>query len=325
MPGHAARGSSPSRRSAAAVRIAARHQGRPAARQGPQRDDRRPAWPPPPRPRRPASTRAPARAAGAARPAPATTCTTCPAERSQPTARRLRPEVADVPAVAHRPVHVAEHAAGQRGVEELRPVVRRRPPRAAAAGPRDPGRPGSTATAQHTVVSAVSRVAAASDHRSIRATPSRNGPVPSRQTRTARIATPPSSRSVGHQPRLMRATSARTRESRAEVAGQPGSVARRSRAARRQRRRSSASVEPATQRGGERRRVVRRHEQAGPAAAGTTAEGLRQAADVRRDDRQPARQRLGDDHAVGLGARGQHQQVRRRRRRRRARRRCAGR
>ena len=54
-----------------------------------------------------------------------TACTTCPADRSQATARSPRPTSLDVAAVAIPAVDVAHDAAGQRDVEELRPVVRR--------------------------------------------------------------------------------------------------------------------------------------------------------------------------------------------------------
>ena len=46
--------------------------------------------------------------------------------------------------------------------------------------------------------------------------------------------------------------------------------------------------------------------------AGHTAECLRQPTDVGHDHRDPSSQRLDDDHAVGLGARGQHKEVGRR-------------
>ena len=54
-----------------------------------------------------------------------TTCTTCPAERSQATARSPRPTSLDVATVADPAVDVAHDPAGQRDVEEQRPVVRR--------------------------------------------------------------------------------------------------------------------------------------------------------------------------------------------------------
>ena len=70
-----------------------------------------------------------------------------PGDGPQPAA-----DVADVAAVADAAVHVAEHAARQRGVEELRPVVRR--DRRRASGRSTP-RPRATRLhrqAQHTVV-----------------------------------------------------------------------------------------------------------------------------------------------------------------------------
>ena len=69
-------------------------------------------------------------------------------------------------------------------------------------------------------------------------------------------------------------------------------------------------AEPGPERGGERRRVAGRDQQARPGPVGAVTEGLRQPADLGRDDRQATGQRLGDDHAVRLGARRQHQQVR---------------
>ena len=69
-------------------------------------------------------------------------------------------------------------------------------------------------------------------------------------------------------------------------------------------------TEPATQRLPESLRVAGRDQQAGPAAVGCVAESLRYATDLPGDDRKTAGKRLGDDHAVGLRARGQHQDVR---------------
>ena len=57
--------------------------------------------------------------------AASTTWTTCPDVRSHTTAPAPRPRDAGLAAVPDGAVHVAEHAAGQRGVEELRAVVRR--------------------------------------------------------------------------------------------------------------------------------------------------------------------------------------------------------
>ena len=69
--------------------------------------------------------------------------------------------------------------------------------------------------------------------------------------------------------------------------------------------------EPGPERGAERGRVVGRDEQPRPGAVGAVTEGLRHPADLGRDDRQAAGERLGDDHAVRLRARREHQQVRR--------------
>ena len=83
--------------------------------------------------------------------------------------------------------------------------------------------------------------------------------------------------------------------------------------------------QPAAQRGRQRSAVTGRHQEAGPAAIARPAQSLRQPADRRRDDRQSARQSLGDHHAVRLGVRGEHQHVGRWRTRGRGRRRSAGR
>ena len=101
------------------------------------------------------------------------------------------------------------------------------------------------------------------------------------------------------------AASVSTPATSAVVSSHPRSDARRSRAARRRRSRSSALAEPAPQRGAEGRRVAR----AGPAARAAVPERLAHAADVGGEHRQAAGQRLGDDHAVGLRARGEHEQV----------------
>jgi hypothetical protein len=68
--------------------------------------------------------------------------------------------------------------------------------------------------------------------------------------------------------------------------------------------------EPAPQRGAEGRRVAGRDEQARPGSVRSVPEGLGHAADLGGEDRQPARQGLGDHHPVGLAARGEHEQVR---------------
>ena len=105
-----------------------------------------------------------------------------------------------------------------------------------------------------------------------------------------------------------RAAPARTPAITDVVADQPASDARRSRAARAAGPQLGVA-EPGAQRAAERRRVVRRHQQARPRAVGAVAEGLRYPAHLGGDDRKAAGQGLGDDHAVRLGARRQHQQV----------------
>ena len=68
-------------------------------------------------------------------------------------------------------------------------------------------------------------------------------------------------------------------------------------------------AEPGPKRCAERGRVAGRDEKAGARPVGAVTEGLRHAADLGCHDRQAAGQRLGDDHAVRLGAGRQHQQV----------------
>ena len=94
------------------------------------------------------------------------------------------------------------------------------------------------------------------------------------------------------------------------MADHPASDARRSRAARRNRSRRSASPSQARSAAPSAAGSSGGTSRPGPDAVGGVTEGLRHAADVGRDDRQATRQRLGHDHAVGLGARRQHQQVR---------------
>ena len=101
------------------------------------------------------------------------------------------------------------------------------------------------------------------------------------------------------------ATSVSTAATSAVVSSHPRSDVRRSRAARRRRARSSAS--PSQRRS------------AAPRAAGSPGgtsspappcpRASRHAADVGGEHRQAAGQGLGDDHAVGLRARGEHEQV----------------
>ena len=105
-------------------------------------------------------------------------------------------------------------------------------------------------------------------------------------------------------------TPARTSATADAVAAHGRSVARRSRAARRSRSRSSASSSQARS--------------AAPRAAGSPGgtsspgrvpsspmpERLGHSADLGGEDRHAAGQRLGDDHAVRLGVRGEHEQVR---------------
>ncbi len=203
--------------------------------------------------------------------------------------------------------------------------------------------------------------AAASDHASTRRSPSRNGPVPRRQTTTPRTPAPASGRAQTHQVRVIpapdllacaaeaaaragpcsvpvcvlgyarrgvpgspgRARSARGAATTA-VTGRPrpgrgrprltsatirAGCVRRCSAARRNRCRSpgsasqrrSAAARAAGSSGGT--------SKPGSAAVAGTTERAGQAADICRDDREPARERLGDDHPVRLGAGRQHEGV----------------
>ena len=120
-----------------------------------------------------------------------------PARPGRPSAPRRRPAAPRPRSPTSRPcrtaaVHVAEHAAGQRRVEELRAVVRgdrgaQRQLDAEPAGDQAPP-PGAAHRGQHRDAG---RRRPARRPSTVR-TPSRNGPVPSRQTSTARIAAPPS-------------------------------------------------------------------------------------------------------------------------------------
>ena len=146
-------------------------------------------------------------------------------------------------------------------------------------------------------------------------------PVAGRRRRSVRDEIAGPGRSVGRlaevepsgaHPDLLdrhRAAPARTPDSTDVVVDQRESDARRSRAARRNRRRRSASPSQARSAapsatgspGGTRR--------PGACPVGAVTEGLRHTPDLGCHDRQATGQRLGDDHAVRLGAGRQHQQV----------------
>ncbi len=69
-------------------------------------------------------------------------------------------------------------------------------------------------------------------------------------------------------------------------------------------------AQPTRERGGERGRVTRRDEQTWTAPVSRVTESVRQPTDGRRDHRQATRERLGDDHPVGLAERRDHEHVR---------------
>ena len=349
-PTQARRASSPARRSArgAPGPGPARGRGRAGSESArpPQPDAQR-------SPARPASTPAPATGRRTARSARAPACTICPATRSQPTARSPRPTSPASPTVLEPAVHVAQHAAGQRGVEELRSVVGgdRGAQRHDDAEPtRNQPPPPGRAHGGHDGDSRGRDQRPAADHpESVQ-----KGPVPSRQTTTARIAPPPSRRAQAHTarssgrrpPRSCRSTiPGGPADARAGV-GQPshrqvrvspsigfigspaatnGAALWRSgpwswpsrttwfgapRAAARSRSRSSASRS-------QRSSAMLR---APASSAGRAGPGVGRPACDRAPPaphRPPSRctgsaagQGLGDHHAVGLGARREHQQVR---------------
>ena len=70
-------------------------------------------------------------------------------------------------------------------------------------------------------------------------------------------------------------------------------------------------LEPAPERVASAPESSGRNEQTGPGSVGAVAQSLRHAADLGGDDRKPARERLGNDHPVALGARREDEHVRR--------------
>ena len=270
--------------------------------------------------------------------------------------RRPRPTSPTVAAVPDAAVHVAEHAAGQRRVEELRAVVGGE--RAPATGARRRAAPATSRQrhAQHTVVtSGDDRTRPTSARPSVARSPSTNGPAPSARRRARRGSrrrpaarpAPPrcvdadsdgvdlrawrgrhADRSYGRRGRRVHArpsgrhagehaaTAALSRPSRQRRPPRPG----------RRRSRARRAGSPSQRRSAAARAPGRPAAPAGRAAARRRRGRAPRARRRRRvaEHRQAAGQRLGDDHAVGLGARGEDEQVGRRRRRRRARRRRAG-
>ncbi len=196
-----------------------------------------------------------------------------PGDRAQTAAH-----VARVAAVPHPAVHVAEHAAGQRRVEELRAVVGGDRRRAAGRRRRDRGRPGSTAR-RSTPWSARAIAGGRRQRPTRRPCGGRRGTGRCRPARRARRGSrrPPAGAPTATTVRLIplsallggaaygwpaqcgahlrfdtqatarrftgdhAATSVSTRQIRSAVAAQPGSARRRSPAACRSRRRSSGS------------------------------------------------------------------------------------
>ncbi len=193
-------------------------------------------------------------------------------------------------------VHVADDPAGQRGVEELRAVVR------TDGGPQrhlDPEPAGDPLPAPRAAQRrhGGDRERRGQRHRADRAhgVDERLRPDPPHDHGEDRCA------ADNAQPPHRDASSASATS--ATVRSHPVRVVRRARAAARCSARCSRVGEPPAQRAGERVRVARRHQHPG------AAERLAHPADVARDDRHPAGQRLGHDHPVGLRPRGEHEQV----------------
>ena len=257
---------------------------------------------------------APATAGRAARSAVSTDLDDLPGDALPGDRAQAAADVADVATVPHPAVHVAEHAAGQRGVEELRAVVRRDRRRAAATSRRDRARPGVHRQAQQTVVTRGDRRRPPrSGPALIERSPSRNGPVPSRQTRTARIASataesgsPP--RTLAHG-RFIEPPPVSTRAIWPAVRSQPVKVPPAQPRSRAQPPAQLGVDQPAAQRGRERRGVSGATSRPGrcPSGAQPSASGTPPTAVAMTGS--PSRQRLGHDHAVGLPARRQHEQV----------------
>ncbi len=221
------------------------------------------------------------------------------------------PRIAGVPAVAHAAVHVTEDPARQRGVEELGAVAggHRRPqvrPRRRA-----PSRRGASATrTRRSTEPREPRRARASTGRAS-GRPSTNGPVPVRHSTAPRIVgaggdaqgPPRTSRSSRHLQQDARPPGRRSptsRPARPDVAPAASRRSRRRSGSHSQRRSASASAVV----------VTGRQEQPGSSPVGSRAERLWDSAHARGQHRQCARQRLGDDHAVGLAAAGEHEQRR---------------
>ena len=156
-------------------------------------------------------------------------------------------------------------------------------------------------------------------------TPSTNGPVPVCHNTAPRTATPPAAPRSLHADRLMRPTSTRTPATRSAVSDHPRRPARRWPAASRSPLAQVRVAQPAPQRVGQRCHVAGRQEQTRASPVGSHAERLGDTAHARGQHRQRPRQRLGHDHAVGLGAAGEHEHVGSRRTTPRARLPCGGR
>ena len=152
--------------------------------------------------------------------------------------------------------------------------------------------------------------------------PSTNGSAPSRTARTARIATPHSSRTqaqrfIGDGPgRGPGVGDERLPRRRVDGVGEPAGGAAPGREDGPPVGRGGSQApplvgvgQPGAQGHGEQVRVVGRHQHAGAIAGHRHAHRLVVTADVRDDDRHAVRQRLGHGHPEGLPARGRDQQV----------------
>ena len=228
---------------------------------------------------------------------------------------QAQPDVADVAAVAHAAVHVAEHPAGQRGVEELRAVVRgdrgpQRHPDAEAAGDQPPS-PGAAHRGQQRDARRPPRGTTRRPCGRRRGTgrcPAARPGRPGSRRRPAGAPTPSHvrvirglrSRRVSGRRTCVRAAAVhRACQVARRHGATPPAPARPGRSSRpvRQGRAPLAGrvpqplpqvgvVEPAAQRRGQGRSVAGRHQQAGPAPAG--AIGRAPPAPRRRPSRPPA-------------------------------------
>ena len=235
-------------------------------------------------------------------------------------------QVAGDPAVPDRPVHIAEHAAGQRAVQQLRAVAggdrgRQREPDAQAGRdqPPPPGRADRSQRGQHARRPAASSDRSGAGRPAPGRCPAARAARPGCRRRPATAAsassTSASFRTRGTRPAgwpVQRAWSSAGWASsvsscpiRCAVSDQPVRVCPSPGRRPPQPVAQLGIGQPAPQRVGQRVRVTGPDQQAGR----RIAERLRHPADRGGEHRQPAGQRLGHHHAVGLAVGRQHQQV----------------